>query len=180
MINGCYKCDSSTSCLECQSEYVLLYDNTCLEKTIIESNENYYKDESTNKYYSCSSLKNCIKCKSKDVCTYCKEGCILNNNACEENKESDDNNNDNGLSTGALVGIIVGCLVFILLLIGLLIFLFRKKLFNKKNNDIIDVNEEHIEKEGPKEKEIPIKTDKELVMIHTIKRSISNKQLKEY
>ena len=52
MINGCYKCDSSTSCLECKSEYVLLYDNTCLEKTIIESNENYYKDESTNKYYS--------------------------------------------------------------------------------------------------------------------------------
>ena len=48
------------------------------------------QDESTNKYYSCSSLKNCIKCKSKDVCTYCKEGCILNNNACEENKESDD------------------------------------------------------------------------------------------
>ena len=176
IISGCKKCDNSAYCLECESESVLLYDNTCLKKDIIELNQNYYKDESNNKYYSCSSLENCIKCTSKDVCIYCKEGYIVNNNVCEEVKETD---SSNGLSTGVIVGIIAGCLVFLLLVVGMIIFIFKKKISNRKNIDVFEVNEEQIKNEGPNEKENGFRTEKESVTIHTIKRSVSSKQLNE-
>ena len=115
MINGCYKCNNNTSCLECQSGLALLYDDTCLQKKIIEESQKYFKDELTNKYFSCSILDNCIKCTSKTVCTSCKEGYFINNNFCEKISESDDDNND--LSIGAIIGIICGCLIIILILI---------------------------------------------------------------
>jgi len=101
---------------------------------------------------------------------------IVNNNVCEEVQETD---SSNGLSTGAIVGIIAGCLVFLLLVVGMIIFIFKKKISNRKNTDIIEVNDEQIKKEGPNEKENGFRTEKDSVIFHTIKRSVSNKQLKE-
>ena len=170
MINGCYKCNNSTSCLECQSGLALLYDDTCLQKKIIEESQKYFKDELTNKYFSCSILDNCIKCTSKTVCASCKEGYFINNNFCEKISESDDDNND--LSIGAIIGIICGCLIIILILI--LFFIFRKKICRKNNMDNefgnIEMNGENIKKEEMNEKEPESRTEKESVMIYSIKK----------
>ena len=164
MINNCYKCNNSTSCCECQTESALLFNDTCLQKKIIEENQNYYKDELTNKYFSCSTLDNCIKCISNTKCISCNEGYIVNNNFCEKNSDNDD---DNGLSTGAIIGIVCGCLLFIFLIL-ILLYIFRKKIFHKTNIDI-EVDNGDIKKEEMNEKELEIKTEKESVMIHSIK-----------
>ena len=61
----------------------------------------------------------------------------------------------------------------------MIIFIFKKKISNRKNTDVIEVNEEQIKNEGPNEKENGFRTEKESVTIHTIKRSVSSKQLNE-
>ena len=141
-----------------------------LTKKIIEESQKYFKDELTNKYFSCSILDNCIKCTSKTVCTSCKEGYFINNNFCEKISESDDDNND--LSIGAIIGIICGCLIIILILI--LFFIFRKKICRKNNMDNefgnIEMNGENIKKEEMNEKEPESRTEKESVMIYSIKK----------
>ena len=173
MINSCNRCNNSTSCFECQTESGLLYNNTCLSKKIIEDENNYYKDDITNKYISCATLDNCVKCLSKTICTHCQEGFVINNNICEKIKDS-----DNNLSTGAIVGIIVGCLVFLLLVAGLVYYLLKKKIANKiivdngNAPEKVEMTDEKMKKEN--EKENGNRTEKNPVMIHTIKRAINN------
>ena len=85
--------------------------------------------------------------------------------------ESDDDDN-NDLSTGDIIGIICGCLFIILILI--LFFIFRKKIFRKNNIDTelgnIELNGENIRKEEMNEKEPESRTEKESVMIYSIKK----------
>ena len=151
----------------------LLYNNTCLSKKIIEDENNYYKDDITNKYISCATLDNCVKCLSKTICTHCQEGFVINNNICEKIKDS-----DNNLSTGAIVGIIVGCLVFLLLVAGLVYYLLKKKIANKiivdngNAPEKVEMTDEKMKKEN--EKENGNRTEKNPVMIHTLKRAINN------
>ena len=152
------------------SKWISIANDTCLQKRIIEENENYFKDEISNKYISCSILDNCIKCKSKTECISCQEGFFINNNICEK-IESDKNKN---LSTGAIIGIIVGCLCF-LILVGVLVWYFYKL---KASKNIIPQKEEITNGKNLKgqenEKENANQIEKDSIVIHNTKRIIHN------
>ena len=137
LIPDCNRCNDSSTCYECKENAALIDNNTCLNKTEIEINKQYYKDNSTNRYISCSMIDNCITCNSSTVCTLCHNGFTLNeNNQC--NKIYTNNNNSNeGLSTGAKIGIVFGCLGFVLLMAGIVYFIWNK--FYKKKNDEVAV-----------------------------------------
>ena len=132
-IKDCKKCNDVNTCYECQTEAVLLDNDKCLLKTIIEENKNYYKDEITEKYISCSIIDNCISCESSTKCISCKNGFSVNNNyLCEEIPED-----VSKLSTGAIIGIILGCLFFLLLVVIIGYFVI-KKIFKKNEGVKID------------------------------------------
>ena len=96
----------------------------------------------------------------------------------EDYSKSDD---DNGLSTGGIIGIICGLLLLIFIC-GSLLFIFRKKIFSKNNiNTEVDkkLNNVEINKENKKIEmmninENGIKTEKETVLIHSVRKSLKN------
>ena len=186
IVDNCEICNNSNKCFSCQEESVLLDNNTCVEKELIENNDYFYKDEINNIYVSCSIINNCIKCTSNTICTYCEEGYKVNENYLCQKIISDDNSDDNGLSTGAIIGIVFGCLGF-LLFVALTGYYLYKKFYNKrqpkigesidnkietelKNDEKIDVN--NVGKEN--DEKIEEKIEKNNIMIHTTRRSIHN------
>ena len=180
LIQDCQRCNDSSTCLECQGDSALIDNNTCANKTEIEENKNYFKDEKTNMYISCSVMDNCVTCASSTDCTSCKNGFTLNNKKCVNNNENGKNDNDDGLSTGAIIGIVFGCLGFLLIISGIGYFVFNK--FFKRDNNIVkpDINEK-VEIKVEKFENNPEIDDKELenvkqnaVVVHSTKRSIHN------
>ena len=175
-IKDCKKCNDVNTCYECQTEAVLLDNDKCLLKTIIEENKNYYKDEITEKYISCSIIDNCISCESSTKCISCKNGfSVNNNNLCEEIPED-----NSKLSTGAIIGIILGCLFFLLLVVIIGYFVI-KKIFKKNEGVKIDsgvpVNEpkgENAEIEEIKMHENDEDDMQNKIVVHTKRRSIHN------
>ena len=108
------------------------------------------------------------------MCTYCKEGFVVNNNICK--KINDENNK---LSKGVIAGIVVGCSLFFLLSSGLAYYLISKKniIKNSDKEDIpekVEITDEKLSKDKEREKDYGARTEKESVMIHTIKRNIKN------
>lgn len=85
LISDCNKCYNTSTCFDCKEAFVLIENDTCLSKEIIEKDNYYFRDETTNKYISCSSIMtNCIKCNSSYVCLLCQDGYNINNNKkCE-------------------------------------------------------------------------------------------------
>ena len=79
LLPGCNQCFNSSSCYNCNDESVLLENDICLSKNVLEEKHNYFIDETTKKYFSCSIIDNCISCLSKTECTSCQNGYILNN-----------------------------------------------------------------------------------------------------
>ena len=74
-------------CNQCFENYALVHDNeiTCIEKSNIEGNNEYYSIDSGINYYSCSNslynnILNCKKCSNKETCSECKPNFIINNN----------------------------------------------------------------------------------------------------
>lgn len=186
LIPDCNRCNNSNTCYECQGNAALIDNNTCLPKEIIEDNPNYFKDEITNKYISCSIINNCVTCESSTKCLSCENGFDLKNDICI-NKESDsndgnDNNDDNNkLSTAAILGIVFGCLGFLLILAGTGYFLFNK--FIRKNNfkNTIETVDGHTNERKKidvvqEDTEKVVEEIKDNIVVHTNKRSISNKK----
>ena len=132
LISDCNKCYNGSTCFDCKEGTVLIENDTCLSKEIIEKEKNYFKDEMTNKYIKCSSIMdNCIKCNSSNECLLCQGEYIVNDyKKCE--KIIFATNEDKKLSTGAIVGIVLGC-SSILLIIIIIVLYFRYK--SKKKND---------------------------------------------
>ena len=183
MINGCYKCQDSSTCFECGNGFGLIDNDTCLEKTKVEENNEYYYNETSNRYISCSIIENCLTCDSDTTCTSCKEGFIVNNNKCQEIISNGNlSNEDKKLSTGAIIGIVFGCLGFLLITGGLVYFLMNKVFL--KQNDMKEINKEKIDEkdENVEEKEniennpqsdtINVKQNE--VFVHTARRNIHN------
>ena len=184
LIQDCKQCTNSSSCYNCYDESVLLDNDTCLAKSIINENNNYIKDEITNKYISCSIIDNCFSCISKTVCTSCQNGFRLNSNKICEKINND--NDDNKLSTGAIIGIIFGCLGFLICVAFLLYYLY-KKYFKKNDNTDLNNAQNNVQiTEGKNDKvqeiedieEINVNPEKEIeknnIAIHKTRRSIHN------
>ena len=190
LIENCRRCNNSTSCYSCQEEAALIDNDTCIPKALIEENENYFRDATTQKYISCSVISNCVTCDSSTVCTSCLEGFILNNNNKCDKIDNTNNNNDSDddssrLSTGAIIGIVFGCLGFLLIVAGVAYFLINN-VFKKKKDDInvddnnIDINKK-VEIVGEKNLTIPQNEEKgsqnenqNQPIVHSTKRSIHN------
>ena len=179
LIKDCKQCYDSEKCYNCYDESVLLQDDTCLAKSIINEKNNYIIDEITNKYISCSIIDNCFSCISKTECTSCQHGFILNSNKICEKVEDNDNNK---LSTGAIIGISIGCLGFLIFIAFLLYYLY-KKYFNKdnindQNNVQITEGKNNKIQENEDIEKIDINPEKEIeqnkIVIHTNRRSIHN------
>ena len=183
LIQDCKQCRNSSTCYNCNDQSVLLEDDTCLAKSIINENHNYIIDETTNKYISCSIIDNCISCTSKTECTSCQNGFILNSN---KKCEKVNNDKDEKLSTGAIIGIVFGCLGF-LIVSALVGYYLYKKFFIKKgdipSNNVqnnIQTNKEKNDKiqENEDIEEINVEPEKEIeqnkIVIHTNRRSIHN------
>ena len=179
LIKDCKQCYDSEKCYNCYDESVLLQDDTCLAKSIINEKNNYIIDEITNKYISCSIIDNCFSCISKTECTSCQHGFILNSNKICEKVEDNDNNK---LSTGAIIGISFGCLGFLIFIAFLLYYLY-KKYFNKdnindQNNVQITEGKNNKIQENEDIEKIDINPKKEIeqnkIVIHTNRRSIHN------
>ena len=64
LIKDCVKCNNSNTCYECQSDTVLIDNNTCVKLIEIKENNNFFRDEETQKYVSCSIIPQCITCNS--------------------------------------------------------------------------------------------------------------------
>ena len=180
LIKDCNRCNNTETCYECQGETALIENNTCIQKEIVENNNNYFKDNTTNKYISCSIIANCITCESSTKCLSCKEGFNVNNNICTSIIPNDDNK----LTTGAIIGIVFGCFGFLLIVAGALYFLMNKY-FLKKNNNINDIPEieinnriETTEGKGVNNQEedakVPENENENKVVVHTTRRSIHN------
>ena len=180
LIQDCKQCHNSSSCYNCYDESVLLEDDTCLEKNIINENNNYILDETINKYISCSIIDNCFSCVSKTECTSCQNGYALNNNKfCDIINNEDDNN----LSIGAIIGIVFGCLGF-LVFVALIVYYLLKKVFKKNDNLASNEAQNNIQiTEGKKDKiqdveDIEENSEKEVeknkIIIHKTRRSIHN------
>ena len=183
LITDCKRCNDSSTCYECRNESALINNNTCVSKTLVEDNDNYFKDIVSNKYISCSIIDNCITCISSKQCTSCQKGYAINNNICQEIISED---NDNKLSTGAIIGIIIGCLGFAIIA-ALVIYYLVTKVFSKDNEifnenvittggDRIDkVSENEDNKENIEDKEIENQLEQNKIVVHNTKRSIHNK-----
>ena len=183
LIQDCKQCRNSSTCYNCYDQSVLLEDDTCLAKSIINENHNYIIDETTNKYISCSIIDNCISCTSKTECTSCQNGFILNSN---KKCEKVNNDNDEKLSTGAIIGIVFGCLGF-LIVSALVGYYLYKKFFIKKGdipsnnvqNNIQTIKEKNDKiQENEDIEEINVEPEKEIeqnkIVKHTNRRSIHN------
>ena len=87
-------------CEQCISNYVLKHDNSieCDLKSNLESNDNYYTNDSGLNYYSCSNtlyhdVSNCLKCDNKATCNECQSSLNLVNNGKRCILQSDVDNN---------------------------------------------------------------------------------------
>ena len=195
LIKYCNKCNENYTCHDCLDEAYLIDNVSCILKSIIEKNKNYYKDNSTNRYISCSIIPNCIICDSSTVCTSCEEGFFLNNKICSKiinNKNNDDN--DSGLSKGKIIGIVFGCFGFLLLIVGIVFFIINKlSKKNKNSNNITNIEEndkveivddkiskdEKVEKAQENEEKIVENLKQNDIVIHSVKRNIHNVQNNE-
>ena len=90
----CSKCQSSLDsneklvCEKCEELYALKHDNNnevqCSLKTDLDSNSEYYTNDSGINYYSCSNslfneVSNCKECSNKNSCNRCQESYKLVN-----------------------------------------------------------------------------------------------------
>ena len=147
LIKDCDRCYNDNTCFKCQDEAELLENDTCISKEIIEQEQNFFKDENTNKYISCSVIEHCLSCKSKTECIKCEEGFDLNNNKCSDNDEE-----NKGLSKGAVAGIVIAVVLFLLIL-GLIAYFVYKKMSKKYLSCVTDSNNRYDINEIKKEKE---------------------------
>ena len=147
LIKDCDRCNNDNTCYKCQNEFELLENDTCISKVKIEQDQNFFKDETTNKYISCSVIEHCLSCKSKTECIKCEEGFDLNNNKCSDNDEE-----NKGLSKGAAAGIVIGVFLFLLLL-ALIAYFVYKKMSKKYLSCVTDSNNRYDIDEIKKEKE---------------------------
>ena len=104
----CSKCQSSLDsnekfvCEKCEELYALKHDNNneiqCSLKTDLDSNSEYYTNDSGINYYSCSNslfndVSNCKECSNKNSCNRCQESYKLVNDNKDCMLQSDINNN---------------------------------------------------------------------------------------
>ena len=179
LIKDCNRCNNTSSCYECQGDTALIENDTCIQKELVENNNNYFKDNVTNKYISCSIINNCITCESSTKCLSCKDGFNVENDICTEIISNDDND-DNKLKTGAIIGIVFGCLGFFLLVAGALYFFMAK--FFKKNGDVdniiennmVEVTEGKRENNQEEDARVPENENENKIEVHTNRRSIHN------
>ena len=104
----CSKCQSSLDsnekfvCEKCEELYALKHDNNneiqCSLKTDLDSNSEYYTNDSGINYYSCSNslfndVSNCKECSNKNSCNRCQESYKLvnDNKDCMLQSDIDDN-----------------------------------------------------------------------------------------
>ena len=151
LIKDCDRCYNDNTCYKCQNEFELLENDTCISKEIIEQEQNFFKDETTNKYISCSVMEHYLSCKSGTECIKCQEGFDLNNNKCSDEEEN------KGLSKGAIAGIFIGVFLFLFLLALIAYFVYKKMSKKYKtlscvtdSNNRYDINEIKKEKEENK------------------------------
>ena len=79
-IEYCYECENNEKCIKCQNNFFLVNNDEkkCVEKSKIESIDEYYLNDENTTYYSCNnslynSVQNCKKCSKKDSCYYCQD-----------------------------------------------------------------------------------------------------------
>ena len=77
-INNCVLCNSGTECIQCETNYYFVNENTekCININQLIPAHEYYKIDDKN-YYSCGYEKiveNCKKCINTTTCSLCKEG----------------------------------------------------------------------------------------------------------
>jgi hypothetical protein len=79
-IEYCYECENNEKCIKCQNNFFLVNNDEkkCVEKSKIESIDEYYLNDENTTYYSCNnslynSEQNCKKCSKKDSCYYCQD-----------------------------------------------------------------------------------------------------------
>ena len=143
LIHLCHKCSNEKTCIQCGAEGALVQDDTCINNSLV-INNNYYKNETSQKYTSCSIIDNCFKCLSDTECILCQEGFELDNNDRCIRISYDE---DSGLSTAAIIGIIFGCIGAILIAGVIIYFLFKKT----KIQNVPEIqNEEKIEEKEEK------------------------------
>ena len=76
VIKNCDECSTKNECNKCNSQYIILDDNTfiCLSREEYDNSKTAYKIDEYN-YKSCNkSMNNCITCNSENYCLSCKEG----------------------------------------------------------------------------------------------------------
>ena len=180
MIKDCDRCYDSNTCFQCQDNADLLENDTCISKEIIEQEQNFFKDETTNKYISCSVMEHCHSCISGTECIKCEEGFTLNNNKC-----SSDDEEKKGLSKGATAGIAVGTILFLLLLALIAYFVYKKMSKKYKtlscitdSNNKYEINEE--KKVKDENKNSPSDENMRNDVILHKRRSISNNKKNIY
>ena len=87
----CDKCiidnENNFICEQCITDYAFKHDNSveCSEKLNLETNLNYFTNNSGIDYYSCNNplyhdVVNCLQCTEKSKCTNCQPGLNLVNN----------------------------------------------------------------------------------------------------
>ena len=69
-MDNCFKCSDKTTFTQCNNNYLLAEDNTCIDKNLFLQNL-YYLDSTTQKYFNCKKISNCQKCLSATECIAC-------------------------------------------------------------------------------------------------------------
>ena len=75
-LNNCFKCSNKSTCIECNNNYLLAEDNTCIDKSLFLQNL-YYLDITSQKYFRCLKISNCQKCLSEIECIECATNYLL-------------------------------------------------------------------------------------------------------
>ena len=85
VIENCDECSNKDTCDKCPANHIYKHENNikCVEKSDLEGDKHFYKDESETNYYSCklyNNIKNCEECSNKDTCDKCESGYEINKN----------------------------------------------------------------------------------------------------
>ena len=155
-INECDRCTSKETRIKCVDGYETGENGECISVDEI-NQQNYYKDEETQKYIKCDIIDYCVKCSSGEKCLECQEGYNLINDICQRSQNNqDDQNSSDKLSGGAMAGIVLGCVAF-LSLVSFLVYFFVNKfkgignakpdnnIAKTENGEKLDEGEEKVE-----------------------------------
>ena len=156
LINECDRCTSKETRIKCVDGYETGENGECISVDEI-NQQNYYKDEETQKYIKCDIIDYCVKCSSGEKCLECQEGYnVINDTFQKSQNNQDEQSSSDKLSRGAIAGIVLGCVAFLSLASFLVYFFVNKfkgignakpdnNIAKTENGEKLDEGEEKVE-----------------------------------